>query len=409
MVWYDDEDNSCQKAVIDNGTGYLKGGLAGEPEPSHMYRACVGYVKPGEGGEVPKVINGEPAQDYYVAPSMMIEPYLKLNFPVEHGIVDSWDDMEKIWGHLFYDCLQANVGHQPSGQDDIYGDEDCEVDAVLMTEAAMNPKKNREMCTSIMFEKFQVDKFYLAIQAILALYSSGRMTGLALDVGAGVTHTVPIFESYVMSFAVQRHNLAGRDLTNYAIRLLQEHCGCYLTTSAEKEQARRIKEECCYVSLDYDNEIQNYSQNNFYSFPDGQEIDIKEVAIKVPELLFNPRMHNYEYDGLPELCANTIMNTDMDLRKELWSSIILSGGTTCFPHLPERLEADCRELNQFSPVHVIQTEEKKYAVWQGGSVLASLASFDTQWMTRTTNHYASPVVQGYDEVGPRLVHMMCAI
>eukprot|EP00656_Telonema_subtile_P044174 TRINITY_DN50462_c0_g1_i1.p1 TRINITY_DN50462_c0_g1~~TRINITY_DN50462_c0_g1_i1.p1 ORF type:complete len:397 (-),score=95.86 TRINITY_DN50462_c0_g1_i1:124-1314(-) len=374
-----------------------------------QFRACVGYAKENSNGEIPDVIHGEPTKEYYVAPSMMIEPFMRMKFPVQHGIVDSWEDMEKIWGHLFYDRLKASVGHVPSGSDDIYGDEEVDIDAVLMTEAAMNPKYNREQCTAIMFEKFQVDKFFLAIQAILALYSSGRMTGLALDVGEGVTHTVPIFEGYTMSHAVTRHNLAGRDLTNYTIRLLGEACGCYLTTSSEKEMARRIKEELCYVSQDYDTEMVEYSKQNVFEFPDGQEIAIKDVAIRVPELLFNPRMHNMEYAGLPELVANTILNCDLDVRRELWSSILLSGGTTCFKGLQLRLENEAQALNPYSPVHVIASEEQKYAVWQGGSILASLSTFEKQWMRRTTDHTSHPTVPGYDECGARMVHMLCSM
>eukprot|EP00656_Telonema_subtile_P044176 TRINITY_DN50462_c0_g1_i6.p1 TRINITY_DN50462_c0_g1~~TRINITY_DN50462_c0_g1_i6.p1 ORF type:complete len:247 (-),score=53.65 TRINITY_DN50462_c0_g1_i6:172-912(-) len=240
-------------------------------------------------------------------------------------------------------------------------------------------------------------------------YSSGRMTGLALDVGEGVTHTVPIFEGYTMSHAVTRHNLAGRDLTNYTIRLLGEACGCYLTTSSEKEMARRIKEELCYVSQDYDTEMVEYSKQNVFEFPDGQEIAIKDVAIRVPELLFNPRMHNMEYAGLPELVANTILNCDLDVRRELWSSILLSGGTTCFKGLQLRLENEAQALNPYSPVHVIASEEQKYAVWQGGSILASLSTFEKQWMRRTTDHTSHPTVPGYDECGARMVHMLCSM
>merc|ERR1712166_639697 len=401
MVWYDEDTKAA--AVIDNGTGYLKGGLAGESEPDAMFRACVGYPKiDPRTGEVPPVIFGEPTQESYVAPSMAQEAFMQMKFPVAHGMIDNWDDMEKIWSHLFTHELKVSVGNSEDN-------EDVDVEGVLMTEAARNPKYNREQSCAIMFEKFGVDQFFLAIQAILALYSSGRMTGLALDVGEGVTHTVPIFEGYTMSHAVTRHNLAGRDLTEYSIRLLGEACGCYLTTSSEKEMGRRIKEELCYVSLDYDDEIVEYSKQNVFEFPDGQEIHIKDVAIRVPELLFNPRMHNMEYAGLHELVRDTILKCDMDVRRELWSSVLLSGGTTCFKNLALRLEQEAQQLNPYSPVHVIASEEQKFAVWQGGSILASLSTFDKQWMRQVTDTTVHPILPGYDECGARMVQMMCSM
>lgn len=91
-----------------------------------------------------------------------------------------------------------------------------------------------------MFEKFDVPAFYLAIQAVLSLYSSGRTTGLVLDAGDGVTHTVPIYEGYALSHAIERNDLAGRDLTEYMRKLLNE-IGLNFSTSAEAETIRDIK------------------------------------------------------------------------------------------------------------------------------------------------------------------------
>merc|ERR1712166_1300171 len=141
MVWYDEDTKAA--AVIDNGTGYLKGGLAGESEPDAMFRACVGYPKiDPRTGEVPPVIFGEPTQESYVAPSMAQEAFMQMKFPVAHGMIDNWDDMEKIWSHLFTHELKVSVG---------------------------NSEDNREQSCAIMFEKFGVDQFFLAVQAILAL------------------------------------------------------------------------------------------------------------------------------------------------------------------------------------------------------------------------------------------------
>lgn len=108
--------------------------------------------------------------------------------------------------------------------------------------------------TEIMFETFNVPSLYVACQAVLALYSTGRTTGLVLDSGDGVTSTVPIYEGYALPHAIQRNNFAGREVTQYLHKLLDE-VGMKFSLSGQFETLQDIKEKHAYAALDFNNEV----------------------------------------------------------------------------------------------------------------------------------------------------------
>ncbi|KAM8989717.1 actin-like [Ara ararauna] len=364
--------------IFDNGSGLFKAGIAGDSGPRSVFTTIVGRSK------VKATMLGAGQKECYIGEEAQSKRgVLSLNYPIDHGIVTSWDDMERIWRHVYEYELRIKPCERP----------------VLLTEAPLNPLQNREKMTEIMFESFMVPAMYVAVQATLALYSSARITGIVMDSGDGVTHAVPIYEGYCLPHAVSRLDLAGRDITEYFMKLLLESGHTFVST-AEREIVRDIKEKLCYVALDPIQEMKAKPEEIMkeYRLPDNNIIHIGNQLFRAPETLFLPANMGVEAPGVHKMIFNSIMTCDIDVRRSLYGNILLSGGSTLFPGLEERILKEMKlQVPSGMFVRIIAPPERKYCVWIGASILTCLTSFRQMWVT----------VNDYRDFGAAVIHHKC--
>ena len=273
--------------------------------------------------------------------------------------------------------------------------------SILLSDHVLSPKKDRAKKKELLFESFQVPAMYLAIDIVLAYYASGRNTGLVLDVGHGVTSSITICDGYTDGIngeingcgSVHRQNIGGTDLDEYMRQLLAER-GHHFNSASDLVHVRRIKENLCYLSADFESEMENEkstSNGKQYELPDGKIITVGAERFQCPEALFNPKLMGIDAKGIHDIVYNTIQKSAIDARRTFWSNIVICGGTTFIPSFDERL---CTELKQLAPssikTNVVAPSERRISVWIGGSILASLSSFQEMWISKDE----------YDESGP---------
>eukprot|EP01012_Entosiphon_sulcatum_P031593 TRINITY_DN4009_c0_g1_i1.p1 TRINITY_DN4009_c0_g1~~TRINITY_DN4009_c0_g1_i1.p1 ORF type:complete len:392 (+),score=68.24 TRINITY_DN4009_c0_g1_i1:171-1346(+) len=365
--------------VLDLGSGFTKCGFAGANFPTAVFQSVVGrpLLRSGELSE------GLNLKDIMVGDdAVAVRNALDITQPIKQSVVRDWANLEILLDYAFSEKLNINPSEHK----------------IMLTEPPMNSRKGREKMVELLMEHYKFSHLYVGMSAVLSLYAQGLLTGLVVDTGDGVTHTVPVVEGFLLGKAVKRIDLGGRDVTDYLIKLLLRR-GYAFNSTADFDTVRQIKERFCYVSCDHDLESRLAYETTVleksYELPDGRVLRIGMERFEAPEVLFQPHLVEKEGRGLGDLVYSTIQDCDIDVRMELYKHILLSGGNSMFPGLPTRIEntikdvytekalkGDRSKLGKFK-LYIEDPPRRKHMVFLGGAVLAELMKGqESSWFSR---------------------------
>ncbi|XP_060032183.1 actin, alpha skeletal muscle 2-like isoform X3 [Erinaceus europaeus] len=310
--------------ICDYGSAFSKVGFAGTDQPRSIFPTILGkfrYDYPKVGLDKEDCFIGREAQDK--------RSQLSLQSPISRGVIVNWDDMEKI-----------------------------------------------------LFETFNVPALNLSNQGVLSLFASGYTSGTIIESGEGMTYFVPIIEGCPLHLSTLKTDVAGQDLTLYLLKLLSKGRNVLVGT-VDQECIRQMKEKCCYVALNFEKEKGNLDPcTKKFQLPDGEEITLGQERFFCPEALFQADLIEKNSLGIHMWAYKAISSCCPSLWKVLFSHILLSGGTGSCNGLQQRLQREMSEL--VSPTLVVKVSTcpfSRYGAWIGGSILASLSSFENMWIT----------------------------
>ena len=427
--------------VIDNGTGFTKMGYAGNLDPDFVFPTAIADLAKKSSLSV-STKNDE--YNYYIGDEAVRIAAESQNhtlfYPMQKGIVENWDMMEKYWHQSIYNYLKC----------------DPQEHYFVLTEPPMNPPENRENVAEIFFETFNVPGLYIGVQAVFALMGCNstfeqnssteldelisedqrkaisELTGVVVDSGDGVTHVVPICDGYVLGSNIKHIPIAGRSITKFMEQMIRERAepikteDLYLATMDLKEKHGYVADDLLeeYAKFDTKQEDEKTKgpkqSKSFKKFKGTGKISGQEYNIRVgyelflgPESFFSPEIIDKNWKmSLDETIDNTIQQCPIDYRRKLYSNIVMSGGSTQFKNfdkrlmkslqvrVDDRLAKNATEDFKPKPIHVCVTNNlaQKHVVWLGGSTLASKEDFGRIVHTREEYLEKGPTCCRYNAV-----------
>lgn len=346
--------------VVDIGANETKAGFAGEDTPHSVFPTLIGKIKSYD-----PAIDGM-GKDFLVgADAKSSTDITGLHCPMKNGIFEGKDDFEKLFKHIFENELHLDAERHP----------------IVLSEPINNPVSARQLYAEILFESFHCPSVYYGTTPQLAMYTSNKTTGVVLDIGESFAQVASIFEWTQIPQSLQRSPLGGASINRFIQNSLKG-TSYHFQNQAGFEIARDIKEKHCFIARDF-RLAEQQEEGKFvdYSLSPDYSIQIGAERYTCPELLFNPSLQNIQCDNIAQMVYESIMRCDTGLRSELFSNIVVCGGTTLFQGFADRLSIELKKLAPEENINFVFGPKREYSAWIGGSVLGSMALFHQMVVT----------------------------
>jgi actin len=230
--------------------------------------------------------------------------------PVQRGVVKDWDAMEKLWHNLIEITNMATLDNS----------------SILVIESVQSTADDRAQWAELLFDAFHVPSICISNSASLSIFASGRTTGVAVECGAGLTASVPVFEGYVLKHAITVMDYGGQDVSFNLKKLFNDK-----NIQIDLAAAKTIKERLAYVNGFQSRNMEHTTKEKYtFSLPDGNDVTVDTKLFRdcTEPLIVNNKISS---GGLVSQVQESIVLCDESIKRDLAQNIILSGGTSLIP------------------------------------------------------------------------------
>ncbi|NXN11011.1 ACL7A protein, partial [Indicator maculatus] len=362
---------ATRAVVVDIGTGLCKCGFAGDPWPSCVVSSTAG-----------KHMSGSNQKGTFAGQELWnsTAPFT-LSTHARHDFLLDWNCVQGTLEHIF----QREMKIQPEDH------------AALVSVPLSCPFVYKSRYAEMLLEGFHMPALHVAYQPHLSMFSYGRTSALVVESGHATSQVVPIYEGYVLNGITKSVAYGGLDITCFLRKLLNES-GTVLT-GQQLDIVQDIKEKCCYTSLDFteDLSLPVERQEMGYKLPDGRLLTVGKERFLCAEALFQPDLIGSQEPGLSQLALASLKKHEHDIIKAMMGNILLCGGSTMTEGFTDRFWRELATTCPSDSLSVTASPHRKFSVWIGGSILASLHSFQDLWISRSE----------YEEYGPICIRKKC--
>eukprot|EP00002_Diphylleia_rotans_P035459 TRINITY_DN7738_c0_g2_i1.p1 TRINITY_DN7738_c0_g2~~TRINITY_DN7738_c0_g2_i1.p1 ORF type:complete len:1045 (-),score=206.12 TRINITY_DN7738_c0_g2_i1:269-3403(-) len=356
--------DSLTAVVIDLGEGSMKVGMAGTRKPTCVIPTVLGTPK-----RLRTSMVDEDEDSCYIGEKALSHPYpLQLIYPIQSGKIVSRDALDQILNHVFSVDLRVDPTDRP---------------VCVAISPNLSPT-DQLWLTEALFENYGVPGIYFVHTPVASMHSCGILTGVVIESGYQCTSVIPVYQGHCVPHAIQTLPLGGKHITERLKKLLVQKCASIGNTSKDMFAIEEAKQKYAYVSANYKAECANATPNGRqYTLPDKQTVTLGSERFQATEILFQPSLADVDSLGLIEMIQKCISSVDVDMHRDLWRQIVISGGNTMLSGFSVRLKS---ELARIAPrgAHpmIVEKPERGLMAYRGASITAGLPSHKGAFLTR---------------------------